>query len=156
SGTPINLGIAGTLSGSKTLARLVLDAAAEFETTVMRRYMDLADSTDNPRLRALLTDLVAEEQCHLAQVRELRIEHGTTQLPIVRAAAEPPTTTSLELANGDREFMLAAIEHEQAVADFYTELARNTPATQLRTALQRLADDEVSHAKRLRVCLGDA
>ncbi|MFW5751093.1 MAG: ferritin family protein, partial [Planctomycetota bacterium] len=141
-------------TGQKVESRLlawVVDVALAFEHAAHRDYLVLAAEAESPALRALFTDLAAEEAEHGERLRTGRETHATA-LDTAHGATELPTTRELEadVAAHDRAILDHAIEHEAATARFYTELARSTPIPPLRELFRGLAAHEREHVERLR------
>lgn len=127
---------------------LALRAAIDFESMSMERYRKVA-AVSGPELAEVLLDIAKEEESHLNRLRGLPDE--------ARADAvwdrEVPTRTAISGRNlpaGDIRVLERLIDHEDASAAFYADLAARTLIPSVRTVLSRLADEELSHAERLR------
>ncbi len=133
------------------LGRLVLAQAAAFEQAAFEDYRALASKAVTPGLRELLEQLAAEEDDHFQHLGSLQREHGEARIPET-AAVEWPAAEALthDVAASEREVLAHAIEHEEATARFYRQLARQTPLPSLRHAFTNLVVAEESHAARLR------
>ncbi|MBD3239898.1 MAG: hypothetical protein GF331_04880 [Chitinivibrionales bacterium] len=133
------------------LTRLVLTTAAEFERASMADYRAMAAAVDDPALRALLDTLASEEDTHLRAVHNAMKDHGDTtlQLPSI-GSVEAMNPTLKRINRATAEVLEQAIGHEEATAAFYAELAKDAPLPALKQAFGRLAEEERSHAMRLR------
>jgi rubrerythrin len=130
------------------IARAVLKLAADFERSAAIDYQALAKTVDNPETRNLLLDLAAEEEEHLAIIEKAVKENQT--LTLKSADSLPERDTVLHDVHADaRPILQHAIEHEEATAGFYEELARITPVRALKQAFAELAAHERDHARRL-------
>lgn len=134
------------------LGRLVLAQAAAFEQSAFEDYRALAAKAATPALRDLLGQLAAEEEDHFQHLGALQRAHGEEVGVPEAAAAEWPPVEALthDVAASDREVLAHALEHEEATACFYRQLARQTPLPSLRQAFTNLVAAEESHAARLR------
>jgi len=131
-------------------ARFVLGTAENFERAAAHDYEALAAHTDNPRLAALLRSLAADENRHLAAIRTTLNEHGQAEWAIGGMQDRAPDETfAPEPADGVRDTLMKAIEHERATAGFYRELAAAAPLPSLRAAFASLAAEEERHAQAL-------
>jgi rubrerythrin len=137
------------------LARIALEAAVGFEEAAWRDYSRLAEQGDQPSaLRALWERLASEERTHIEQLRHLLREHGAVN-DFVREAASLPGRAELhhDVAAGTGAKappqLLHAIEHEEATARFYEELARVTHVASLQGLFSALAVAERRHAEEL-------
>jgi rubrerythrin len=139
-------------------ARVAMQAAAAFEEAASRDYAALARAAPDPSTARLLERLAAEEAAHLDRLRHAESLYGAH--PMAAAAAEAFADRSAlthDVATGPAgDILRHAIEHEEASARFYAELARVATLPALRTAFGDLAAEEVSHAVRLRESLGGA
>ncbi len=134
-----------------TLTRLVLTGAAEFERASAADYHAMAEAADQPALKALLDTLASEENAHLRAVRGAITDHGETPLHVRPTRSVEAMNPTLKRINHATDEVLAqAVRHEEATAAFYAELAGDMPLPALKHALGRLADEERSHAMRLR------
>jgi rubrerythrin len=61
-----------------------------------------------------------------------------------------PEDLNHDVARADRPLLEHAIEHEEATALFYLELARLSPLPSLKQTFTTLAQAEQDHARRLR------
>jgi len=134
------------------MAGVVLKWAGEFERADARDYDVLAAKATDPKLQALLRQLATEERDHGAQVSRYASQHETLALAVEDPLAALPARQELDhdVAHDDRPLLEHAIEHEEATARFYLELARLTPLPSLKQAFTALAKEEESHARRLR------
>lgn len=146
---PVAAGEPGPLVGA------VLKFAAGFEESAFLDYQRLAAATESPALRNLLTTLAEEEQKHLERVRSAGRDHATVRLAAPETDALPEEAALRhDVASSDRARLEHAIEHEQATARFYRELANLTPLTALKKTFVRLAEEEDSHVRRLQAMRG--
>lgn len=138
------------------VAAFVFRRAAEFEAASFRDYRALSARVQDPGLRGLLEELAADEEAHYARIVEFQREE--TVLPgMERGAHEQlpePGAVVRDVADEDRLMLEHAIEHEEATARFYSELARLTLVPGIRHAFESLAAAESDHAARLRAFSG--
>jgi rubrerythrin len=134
------------------MAGVVLKWAGEFERAAASDYDALSEQATDPKLKALLGELAAEEREHVERVRHASTEHESLQLAPNEASVALPERDALnhDVAKADRPLLEHAIEHEEATAQFYAELARLTPLPGLKQTFTRLAEAEKDHARRLR------
>ena len=134
------------------MAGVVLKWATEFERAAAHDYSALAERADNPKLKELLRDLAREELGHLEHVQTAAVDHPSLQLTSGASETVLPAHEELhhDVAEGDRPLLEHAIEHEEATALFYQELARLTPLPSLKHTFNDLAQAETKHAQRLR------
>ncbi|MBT3192335.1 MAG: TMEM165/GDT1 family protein [Verrucomicrobia bacterium] len=137
---------------SGLMVGVVLKWAGEFEQAAAEDYETLASQATDPELRALLQKLSAEERDHIEHIKRASAEHETLQLAPEAREAELPErdTLSHDVAHADRPLLEHAIEHEEATAQFYRELARLTPLRSLKRTFTTLAEAELDHARRLK------
>ena len=133
------------------LGGVVLKWASEFERAAANDYEVLAAKTEDPRLKALLQELAREELEHLDHVQTAAAEHQSLQLTTTTPADTLPARGELrhDVSAGDRPILEHAIEHEEATARFYLELAQLTPLPSLKQTFTALAHAEEDHAQRL-------
>jgi rubrerythrin len=127
---------------------LALRAAMDFEALSMERYRKMAEEA-TPELSSVLLDLAAEEEDHLRYLRGMPPEERGDAVWESRASADG-ANKHVSLRRNNAEILAALIGGEEATADFYRQLSQRTLIPSVRTALSRLADEEMSHAKRLR------
>ncbi len=134
------------------MAGVVLKWASEFERAAADDYEDLAAGVEDPKLKTLLLELAREEMSHLSDIQRAATEHKSLQLGAESSAAALPAQKELrhDVAEGDRPILEHAIEHEEATAKFYLELARLTPLPSLKQTFTALSEAEEEHARRLR------
>jgi len=134
------------------MAGMVLKWAGEFEQAAANDYRALAEEAKDPKLKRLLTDLADEELKHLEHIQTASAEHQSLQLTPNEPDRVLPGREELhhDVAEGDRPLLEHAIEHEEATAHFYLELARLTPLPALKQTFTALAEAEEEHAERLR------
>ncbi|OQX11684.1 MAG: hypothetical protein BWK76_18825 [Desulfobulbaceae bacterium A2] len=137
------------------LARIALEAAVGFEEAAWQDYSRLAAQENSPpELQLLWARLAREEQQHIEQLRRVVREHGENG-DFVREAVVLPGRAELhhdvaETAEGKvPPLLLHAIEHEEATARFYEELARVTHVSSLQGLFAALAVAERRHAEEL-------
>jgi rubrerythrin len=136
----------GVMSG------VVLKWAGEFERAAADDYNTLAGKAEDPKLRELLQGLARDELEHLERIQTAAGKHKSLQLTPKSPDAVLPAREELrhDVAQGDRPLLEHAIEHEEATARFYLELARLTPLPSLKQTFTLLAQGEEEHAKKLR------
>lgn len=133
------------------LTRVVLNLAAGFEEAAWADYAKLAAGAADPRFRTLLETLAAEEQRHLERVRSAGREHGEVQLDAAGVERLPAEAAlAHDVADSDRPALQHLMEHEEATARFYEELARVTHVPGLKRVFSALAAEERDHLRRLR------
>jgi rubrerythrin len=133
-------------------AGVVLKWATEFERAAANDYTALAKQASDPKLKKLLLELAEEETEHLAHIQNASTLHQSLQLTTTEASPVLPKPEDLnhDVASADRPLLEHAIEHEDATARFYLELARLTPLPSLKQTFTTLAQAEQDHARRLR------
>ena len=135
---------------------LALRAAMEFEALTMERYRRLAGDA-SPALAKVLLELAGEEERHLSRLRNLpeteradAVWSGAGPSPEVAGGSiAPPPGASAAGA------LAQLVEHEEATAAFYRDLAARTLIPSVRSVLSRLAEEETGHAGRLREAAGE-
>ncbi|MCD8349803.1 MAG: TMEM165/GDT1 family protein [Planctomycetaceae bacterium] len=139
-------------SESGLMGGIALRAAMDFEAMSMERYQRVA-AESSPELAELLLQIAREEEDHLRRLRGLPDEAIRDEV----WKCDLPTRSSVSgrgMPAGDQRVMERLISHEEASASFYADLAARTLIPSVRTVLTRLADEEQSHAARLRGHLG--
>ena len=132
------------------LSRLVLKTASEFERASSADYRTLAGNTEDAALRELLLALAADEDAHLHDLHDSLADHEHTpwEDQVLRPVeAMAPSVAAIDEATA--RVLDEAIDHEQATASFYAELAQSAPLPALRHTFARLAEEERRHARRL-------
>lgn len=148
---PARTPTAATPSAPGLLVRSVLSAAASFEEAAQLDYDRLAEESDDPRVASLMSELAQEEREHLARVRAAADADAIDTAHEIPAVALPPDTELIhDVAEGDESPLTHAIQHEEATARFYGELARVSQIPALRKTFSELAKEELRHASRLR------
>jgi rubrerythrin len=134
------------------VAGVVLKWATEFERAAADDYTALAKQASDPKLKTLLLELAAEESEHLARIQNAATLHESLQLTTTEESPMLPKPEDLnhDVASADRPLLEHAIEHEEATALFYLELARLSPLPSLKQTFTTLAQAEQDHARRLR------
>lgn len=136
---PSDPGIAGGLA---------LRAALEFEALAVDRYRRVAESA-KPELAKLLRTIASEEEGHLRRLQKLPDD----QLPAAVKKGGRGSGVSgrnLVVDGDDAKVVAQLIEHEEATAQFYRDLASRTLIGSVRSVLNDLAEEETDHARRLR------
>lgn len=136
------------------VSNLVLRWAADFEEAAALDYRDLASREPDPEIKALLLSLADEEDHHLATIRRassahpgIKVEYPAADTLLERYDVKHDVATDEQHAA--LPVLKHAIEHEQATASFYRELAGLALPADLRDTLNSLADHEDQHAARL-------
>ncbi len=134
------------------MAGVVLKWAGDFEQAAASDYNALAEQATDPALQSLLQELAEEELGHLERVEHASSEHETLQLGTEAKSLTLPEHKALhhDVSRADRPLLEHAIEHEEATAQFYEELARLTPLANLKHTFTTLAESEHDHARRLK------
>lgn len=158
-GISILVEVAGSFFGEKKVASvsekrgmeevgvvggMVLSAAMDLEKGVGERYRKLAESAEGD-LAAVLRELAREEDSHLRHLREFRGEERGDNVwksdgSIVESVGKAVDGVAVGLL----------VEHEEATAAFYRGLAERALLPSVRRILLHLAEEEESHARRLR------
>lgn len=127
---------------------LALRAALDFESLAVSRYRHLAQKA-TPGLAALLEELANEEEDHLRRLEQLPPQKVPAAL---RSRVRPAGTSArhLPLEGDDAKIITDLIDHEEATAAFYQELASGALITSVKTFLSTLSEEESIHAQRLR------
>lgn len=131
------------------IGKLALLGAMEFEAFAAHRYRQMGQKTSDPRLAQLLAALAGEEDRHLARLKNL------PNPGLNKDFTHPvsPAPRDLDAAANRHETIAALISHEEAAADFYHDLAGRATLPGLRETFTQLAEEETSHAARLRLWL---
>jgi rubrerythrin len=140
------------------LARVAMQAAATFEEAASRDYAALARAVADPATARVLKSLADEERAHLDRLRQVESLYGAHAMEAGAADAfADRAALTHDAATGQAADVLRhAIEHEDATARFYGELARVATLPALRAAFGELAAAERSHSARLRERLGES
>jgi rubrerythrin len=134
----------------KLLFPAVMKLAAEFEEASCADYKRLASEAKDPAFQALMESLAQEEAKHLEQVRHAKRVHGAVVLKESPAEALPERAAlAHDVAASDRPILQHVLEHEEATAKFYAELARVTHVPALKAVFAALAEEERSHLARI-------
>lgn len=133
-----------------TLGRFVLSQAVRFEQAAFEDYRKLARRAVHPELRRLLGTLAEEEAGHARKINAIDILEPDPGLSS-HAVAKLPTDEALmhDVATNDAPLLEHTIEHEEATAAFYEQLARDTSLPGLKNVFATLAAGERSHVERL-------
>lgn len=140
-GAAIEPGLAGGLA---------LRAAMDFEELSMRRYRRIAEKA-TPVLGALLLELADEEESHLQRLRGIPAEQLREVISEHKELMRTRASERIESCERcDAEVVEGLIDHEEASAAFYRDVAERTLIPSVRSALAMLAAEEEGHAARLR------
>jgi rubrerythrin len=135
------------------LGRFVLAQAARFERAAFDDYRKLAAVAITPAVRALFEALAAEEEEHFRRLDTMQSRHADTfaalGATLPAPSGEDPRLHDVAIAT-DRPVLEHAIEHEEATAGFYRELAAHATLPGLKNAFASLAAAEEGHAARMR------
>lgn len=132
---------------------LALRAAMDFESLSVERYRRVAE-TAGPELKSVLLELAREEEGHLERLRGLP-EEARRDAVWDRKVAAVTAISGRQLAADDVRVLEGLIGHEESSSAFYADLAERTLIPSVRSVLGRLAEEERSHAERLRRQLKD-
>lgn len=133
------------------LGRFVLEQATRFERSASHDYRALAARAASAEVRRTLLALAEEEEEHGRRVAGLHAEYGEAKIPALDLAALPEEQAlTHDVAASDAPMLLHAIEHEEATANFYRQLAEAAVLPALRQAFGALAAAESRHAATLR------
>lgn len=133
--------------------RLALAGALEFEAITAARYRHLAEDATDAGLKKLLLSLASDEDRHLASIRKMQpgsatpSEGASTSARLAVETAVAPLPADADAC--DREILDELIRRETATADFYLSLAGRTLIPSVKQTFLRLAEEEISHARRL-------
>ena len=132
-------------------ARLVLKLAAEVEEASMADYRRLVERAADPAVRDVLQAIAAEEERHLARVRQAASGLTGTEMTEAQEQELPSRAALLHnVGSAAGPFIEHAIEHETATVRFYEELGRLTHIPGLRQTFRTLAAEETAHTEKLR------
>lgn len=132
-------------------SHVALRMAATFEQASVDDYRQLAEAATDPREKAALQALTRQEAEHLKKIRRAELDFEDVKLRHVRAGKLPAETElSPDVAAGAGPLLRHAMEHEQATACFYEELARDATLPGLRRTFLALADEERKHIQHLK------
>ncbi len=133
------------------VTNVALKWAAEFERAAADDFELLAQQTDDPDLRSLLKKLAEEEHEHFNEMAKAVTTHHALEIPAADADISKPERIMKTDDKGEAgsHILARAIEHEEATAQFYLELARITPLPSLRETFAQLARSEQNHVARL-------
>jgi rubrerythrin len=141
----------GIVTEPRGLSSLVLRQAARLEQAAFEDYRGMAGQVTNPRLKSLLEEIASEEEQHFQKILAHGQAHTSSGITAVEVdALQEQQALMPDVSDSDRPILEHAIEHEQAAADFYAELARLTPIRSLKRAFSALSQAERQHVKRLR------
>ncbi len=142
---------AGEAAGARPglVGGLALKAAMDFERLSMERYRRIAAGAPAD-LRELLLQLAREEEGHLKHLRSLQPEQLSDAVWKEKGAATGISGRQIVLDEKGGRLLAGLIDHEEATAAFYGDLAKRTLIPSVRSVLGKLADEEKTHAKRLR------
>lgn len=127
---------------------IALAAAMDLEARVGERYRKLAEKA-SPELGMVLRELAREEDSHLVHLKEFSCEEREDGVWNCGGMPEE-ARASLRRSVDDQETLRRLIEHEEATAAFYRDLAGRTLIPSVRNILSHLAEEEDGHARRLR------
>ncbi len=141
------------MPGFKTVDE-ILDFAIGQEEKAVQIYSNLADRTENERMRQVLEGYADEERGHKAKL--LAIRHGKNLMP------EQQEITDLDIADylpdvearPDLDYMEAltlAMKAEKAAFKLYSDLAAMAEDEGVRATLLSLAQEEAKHKLRFEV-----
>jgi len=130
----------------------VLLYAIDAERRAATSYRELAERSDERRVKDLALALAVEEESHLEaleRVREgdLTMFAGSARFDFELAA--PSTALDLAPDMSPARMLLAAIDREQVAFNLYRNLAEMATEPGLRTLLESLARAEIGHWKAL-------
>lgn len=131
------------------LARIALRAAAQFEQAAADDYRRLAEAESNPALKKTFEALALEEERHLNRLLSADKEQPEANLPANAPSTHDTLALTHDVASQSQPVLAHAIEHEQATAAFYRQLAETTTIPSLKSVFTSLADEEDEHVRRL-------
>ena len=133
------------------VGRFVIQQAAVFERAAFEDYDALAERSLDPKEKAVFQRLALEERWHheamMAAIHAGR-EKDIAITPEM-AGALPHVDDLMQDAVKASKDVEHAIEHEQAMAQFYHTLAKQCAITRLKETFLALAVAEENHAQRL-------
>ena len=134
---------------SNAFKRFITETAMVFEEVAEADYRRLAAATDNHDVRRVLLLLADEERSHLQQLHAAQSEQNNEPVFSIETESSLPQLRELlhDVAKDDAKPLVEhAIEHEEATARFYEDLARSARGPSLRRTLRILAEEERNHA----------
>jgi rubrerythrin len=134
------------------LLRWVTADARRMEAEVIATLRGMLAEDADAHTRALIEEILAEEETHLAHLDELA---DTTTIPEEPPCAEEvPSRPAMQVSPGPvRKRLEELLTKEEAAASFYDLLAARTPIPAFRDVFGHIAAEEHAHAERLRAHL---
>jgi len=133
------------------IGRFVIQQAAVFEKAAYEDYEALAARSLDPQEKAVFQRLALEERWHHDAMVGAMAAGSDNDIEITAdmAGALPPVDDLMHDAVKASKEVEHAIGHEQAMAQFYRTLARQSVIPRLRETFMALAVAEDNHAQRL-------
>lgn len=141
------------MTNQQTIRELV-EGAVQREINAQRAYSDLAGKVNDDAARDALQGLVKQEKSHQEILeRYLRGELGGGMLgrsdvadyKIAERFEQTQITPDMEL----KEVFLLAANREKASYEFYLQLSKAHPEGEVKSLLERIADEELGHKHKM-------
>lgn len=128
-------------------AKMIFQAALEFEKNALERYQAMAEQVTSSHLKALFQHLALEEQEHLNHIEKYAFNPSLAKDELFEEKVRniPP----LEISADDDRIIDEAIKHEQQTFSFYHTLAQKALIPAIKRSFQKLAEEEKSHIAHL-------
>ncbi|MHC4591828.1 MAG: ferritin family protein [Planctomycetota bacterium] len=130
----------------------VLDVAIAKETGACELYTATAEATDNPALKALLSDMAAQEDHHRELLQGIEPEQCGAFRPEPRQdlkLTEYLEERPLSLEASLQDVMLYAMHREEEAREFYASMADAVTDEQIAELFRSLATMEHAHKAKL-------
>ena len=140
------------LEGNQVDTLQILKTAIRKEVEAHDVYADTAQRTDNPAVRALLSELAAEEARHRELLEGLPPEQADAFTPPEgrdMKISDHLEAKPLGAGSGLQEVMVHAMDRETAAREFYLAMADGAADPELKGLLEKLAAMENAHKARL-------
>jgi len=130
----------------------IIQFAIKREEDAIRSYGEMAEQTNMPGLKKLLTDLQSEEKNHKKMLENIDQEklksHEVKKTPDLKIT-DHLLDEKMEPDMNFQELLIYAAKKEQRAADLYSELAAQTANEELKKTFEFMVQQEKSHKLKL-------
>mgnify|MGYP001085341611 CR=1 FL=1 len=130
----------------------IIQFAIKREQDAIRSYGEMAEKTNMPGLKKLLTDLQSEEKNHKKMLENINQEklksHELKKIPDLKIT-DHLLEEKMEPDMNFQELLIYAAKKEQRAADLYSELASQAEDENLKKTFEFMEQQEKSHKLKL-------
>ncbi|HBE01684.1 MAG: hypothetical protein A2096_13400 [Spirochaetes bacterium GWF1_41_5] len=136
-------------SGTGIFLKPLLFAARGYEELQEQKYRKLAETAGDQKMKNFLLALADEEKSHIRHLHEIETCSNESICINSDCLSSVPELPGTRAAAERKKILDQAAREEKKLSDFYSELAHQASLPAVKTIFFHLAEEELSHYKKL-------